>query len=310
MWSKRLADIRPGTVISYVLLLVLVGYVRVLYGPHFELPFSFMGVDYVLAPWWKWVLPPAAGFAAMFANWIFAEVLQILKRYSYFGFLWGLTLIGIGNIYVVLLATLGVLWFVTIVRLQGTKRIYADYLDIGLMTGVLTLFNLRFLALLAVSWFLFVAYGKLRSRALFIGVWGVVTIHVLTATVYFAIGKFDSYLSYFEWRGFAFDWPAQWMWPSLVAMLFFWILSLGNYITALSRANVVKRQSLSALLILQIAVLALDISGIWSDTALICFVPIGSLVFIANDLQYRTKRWWKEGVFWMFIAAFGAIFFY
>lgn len=309
MLSKRLADIRPGTVISVVLLIVFAGVLRVFYGPTLEIPFSFLGSEYEVSPLWRWGVPVLAGFGAMFANWVFVERLQILKRNSYLAFLFGAMMVTVNHLYVATLAILAVIWFASTARLQSSKRVYADYLDIGLITGVMSLFQLRLALLLVLSWFISLAYGRLRARGILIGVWGVVMIHILVATGYFLSGAWDSYISYFEWSGFTFDLPPNWLWPWLAATFLYWILSLGNYITALTRANVLKRQSLTALLTFQLGVVLLDVFALWSDAHLLAFMPIGSLIFVANDIQYRQKKWWKEVELWLFIASFASVFF-
>lgn len=309
MWSKRLADIRPITVISYLLLLLGVGYFRVIYGELSSYTFSFFGEEYILHSAWRWIFPLFVAFSSMLVNWVMAEKEQILKRYSYLGFLWGLYLLSVGSVSVVFLSTLSVVWFTSIVRLQGSKRVYADFLDIGLLTGFLSLFHVKLALLLIVSWFLLVAYGRLRTMSIAIGLWGLITIHILGATVAYVLGSIHQYKDYFAWGEIYFEWPSRELLPFLGIMLAYWFLSLGNFIKALTRANVVKRQSLSALLTLQIFVLVLGFTGVWNTSLILSFLPIGSLVFVANDLQYRSKIWWKEIEIWMFIAGFSYYFF-
>lgn len=308
MWSKRLADIRPGTVISYLFLLLGLGYLKVLFGTVDGLRFFFLGHSYIVHDAVKWAFPFLAGLSAMFANFWIAEVFQILKRYSYFGFLWGLSQLTLARFDLLVISTLALLFFGVIVRLQRSSRYFADYLDIGLVIGGLSLLDMKYIWLLPLSWLLLLAYGRLRWRAIFIGIWGLVTIHILTATVAWISGEWEYYRNCFQVPDFRFIWPQREMIPWIVVTLVWWIVSLKEYVIALSRANIVKRQSLSALLILQLGTLILTASGIWPYSFALAFFMVGSLMFIVNDLQYRHKNWWKDVVFWTYIAIYGLSF--
>lgn len=309
MWSKRLADIRPGTVISYAFLLLGLGYLRIGFSEIPALEFSFMGVNYALQNWVIWMFPVLVSFSSVAVNWLLAEVYQVLKRYSFMGFLWGLMQLTFVNFNILVLSTFGVILFMGITRLQRSKRLHSDYLDIGLLVGVYTLFDIRMLAILPLTWILLVAYGRLRWRAIFISIWGMVTVHLLVSTVLWSIGDWNLYTQLYEFEGFIYGLPDVDMQPWIVVSIFWWLFSLQNYIIALSRANIVKRQSLSAMLLLQLGTLILAGSGLWTNELAISVFVIAALTFIANDLQYRQKRWYKEVVFWSYICLYAAAFF-
>ncbi len=301
MWSKRLADIRPETVFFYGLFLLLLGYARVIWLPMPELDSRFLGVEYYLASWIKWTLPVLWMTSAWLINYLMTEQFQILKRYSFIGFFWGLTMIHFGDFELVIGSVLMVVWFLTVSRIQTSKSLIAEFLDIGLFTGVMTLIDIRYITLLPLAWVLMLAYGRIRWRGVFGSIWGLVTVHILTAILTWTVGAFSRYLDYFTWPEMEFILPDRMHWVWLTAVLFWWILSLGNYFQALSFANIVKRQTLSAILFIQLGAITLWATGVWHPIMTLTCVPIGSLVFITNDLQYRKWKWWKEIVFWSMI---------
>lgn len=310
MWGKRLEDIRPGTVMVYAILLTILGYLRVIFQPLPTYDWTFLGEEYEIFPAIRWILPIIWAAIALVINFLVTEQFTLLKRHSYLGFLWGIIMLTVGDFRFALYSLMALIWFLSVLRVQKSNRPIADFLDTGLLVGVYALLDLRFGLLLVASWFILLTFARLRWRAIFGGIWGVVTIHLLFAIAYLVFGKIDVYRTYIEsWPSLELQIPDKTnaVWISMVA--FFWLLSLGNYITALSRANIVKRQSLSAILILQLALIALVGFGLWPTRMYLAFLPLGTLIFIVNDLQYRKKFWWRDTVFWIFILAFGLSFF-
>lgn len=304
MWSKRLEDIRPGTVMAYALLLLGLGYLRIGMAPSSSIDWSFLGVEYELSSWLKWLSPVIWTISGLLANLILVERFQVLKRYSYVGFLWGLFLIILGDFQIGVYSILSLFWFASILRIQKSSSVIPDALDVGLIIGALSLFTLQFLALIPISWILALTFARLRWRVIFASIWGGVTIHILTWVTFYLLSRNEAYLSYWEWSPGTFEIVDTALWVLIITAFVWWVFSLGNYIKALSTANIVKRQSMSALLFFTIILASLALAGIWSDTVYFAMLPIGTLVFITNDLQYRKKYWWRDVVFWTFIAAY------
>ncbi len=301
MWSKRLSDIRPETVVVYGLFLLLMGYARVIWFPLPELEGVFLGKEYTFDSWVKYLLPVGWMLSAWFVNFLISEQFQLLKRYSYFGFLWGLAMIHFGDIHVFLGSLMVLFWFLIVTRIQRSKRSISDSLDIGLFTGLMTLVDVQYIAFLALAWLLLLTYGRIRWRAVFSSLWGAITILLLAAVYCWAVGSGARFTAYLSWSISDFELPSTNHWPWLLGMAFWWLLSLPNYIQALSFANIVKRQSLSALLFVQLGAVLMWLTGAWDAELLLMCVPFSTLVFISNDLQYRKKYWWRELVFWSLI---------
>ncbi|NVK27010.1 MAG: hypothetical protein HWE14_03140 [Flavobacteriia bacterium] len=304
MWSKRLEDIRPGTVMAYAVLLLGLGYLRVGLAAPTAIDWSFMGREYELSPWFKWLSPVVWTLSGLLANFILVERFQVLKRYSYIGFLWGLFLIIIGDFRIGTNSIFAIFWFASILRIQKSSRVIPDALDIGLLVGALSILNIQFLALIPISWILALTFARLRWRVIFASIWGAVTIHILTWVAYYLLDNIQAYLNYWSWPTLSFEMIDSSFWVLLFTTFLWWVFSLGNYFKALSTANIVKRQSMSALLFLTLMLMGLALSGAWSESIYLAMLPIGTLVFITNDLQYRRKYWWRDVVFWTFIAAY------
>ncbi len=306
MWSKRLEDIRPGTVMVYAILLLILGYLRVVFHPLSSYDWTFLGEEYEMFPGIRWVLPILWAILAVTINFLVSEQFQVLKRYSYLGFLWGILMIVIGEFRFAVFSVMALLWFLSVLRLQNSQRQIPDFLDVGLILGIFTLFDWRFSYLLLVSWIIFLVFARLRWRAMFGSIWGAVTVHLLFSMGYLVFGDFDVYKNYLlSWpdQEVILPHPENYVW--MAVLLIWWVLSLGNYVAALSRANIVKRQSLSALLLVQLALIGFAIAGLWPPKMYLAFIPLGTLVFIANDLQYCKKYWWRDVVFWSFIVLYG-----
>lgn len=304
MWGKRLEDIRPGTVMAYAILLTLLGYLKVVFHPLPSYDWTFLGEEYEMFSGVRWILPILWSVIALLVNFFVTEQFTLLKRHSYLGFLWGIILITVGDFRFAIYSLMSLLWFLSVLRIQKSNRPIADFLDTGLLVGLYTLLDLRFALLLVASWVIMLTFARLRWRAIFGSIWGTVTIHLLFVIAYFTFGNVDVYWTYIQqWPELEVQIPANTDVVWIGVLLFFWLLGLGNYITALSRANIMKRQSLSAILILQLTLIGLAVSGLWPTLIYLAFLPLGTLIFIGNDLQYRKKYWWRDTVFWIFILA-------
>lgn len=310
MWSKRTADIRPTTVLFYSIVLLLLGYVRVLFGHELDGSFHAFSDVFTAPAWLKWLFPVFLVASSIVLNWMLVEWLQILKRNSYLGFLWGLALLSTGRVELVLWATAVAFWFGLAVRVQRSKRLLADVYDMALYTGLLTFLDFRFIALLPIGWILLAAFARLRWRAIFVSIWGIVTMHILGYLIALLTGGAEDYFNRFDWTIESMEFPQGEELYVLSLVIFWWILSLKEYIIALSRANIVKRQSLSALLAMTLGASALWVSGLWPLYVAIAVLPVGMLVLIVNDVQYRKKFWWRDVLFWSFLLAFATAFFY
>lgn len=289
---------------AYAILLTLLGYLKVVFHPLTSYDWTFLGEEYEMFSGIRWILPILWSVIALLVNFFVTEQFTLLKRHSYLGFLWGIILITVGDFRFAIYSLMSLLWFLSVLRIQKSNRPIADFLDTGLLVGLYTLLDLRFALLLVASWVIMLTFARLRWRAIFGSIWGTVTIHLLFVIAYFALGNVDAYWAYIQrWPELEVQIPANTDVVWIGVLLFFWLLGLGNYVTALSRANIMKRQSLSAILILQLALIGLAVSGLWPTFLYLAFLPLGTLIFIGNDLQYRKKYWWRDTVFWIFILA-------
>lgn len=305
MWSKRLRDIRPSTVVGYTLFLLVMGLVRVLSSegwlgvfttPNLNVDWSFLGVEYTVSRGVVWALPILWTGVGLVMNSIITERFQLLKRHSYLGFLSGMSLVVLGDLKIVAYTFFMLIWFASVLHVQRSNNKPGDFLDIGLILGVILLFDIRFIAIVPLTWVLLLIFARLGVRAIGITVWGMINIHILAVVITWLTVDLDRYLFLYQLPEWHLYMPTDLQWGWLGVSTLWWVISLGNFTVALSRANIVKRQSLTALFVIVVSSALLAGFGIWDQNLYLAAVFTSALVFISNDLQYRKKSWWKDTV--------------
>ena len=243
---------------------------------------------------------------SFYAQWLLEYKYKLVKRHAFLPFFLMTILMlfsvdGNLNLLITILYLLILIssWFSVY---QGEKLL-PRALNTGLLLGFGSILDTRISILIVFSMIVYLIYGRLNLRSLFILIIGFLTIWLDALALEYIVFDTTSTYQYFT-SIFSITKPFGAMVESYLPLgfvLILLILGLTELPKTLSRANVFKRQSyivvMSLLLLGVIGFLVLTQSVFQMAILIIC-----TCILFVNFFQYLQKIWIKEAIMWVSIA--------
>jgi hypothetical protein len=176
-------------------------------------------------------------------------------------------------------------------------------LSVGIIIGIVSLFDAIFIWLLAATWLVYLVFARLNIRTFLIPVVGFLTVWLNVWGFEYVIA--DTQMAYnFFVMGIQENELAtthNFKSPIFIAFGVLFVFSFAEFITAVTRANVLKRQTYAAMLMLYLVSVMMvpfnKFDMLWPALAL----PAISILF-ANRVQYIKRKWLQEFWLWAIMA--------
>lgn len=176
--------------------------------------------------------------------------------------------------------------------------------DAGLYLGLGTLVYPAMVLWLPLFWIGIVVLGQGNWRNLIIPVFGLFSVWMFVFTYYFWIDQSQEFVTRFLAEPFSFGWKTNWEgWQPLAFVALLAVYAFKEYFVAMSRANNYRRQVLSWLVLLVIALVLFTLFTAIPCSELAMWLAFPASVLFANYYQFLKKRWWKELLYVALVSA-------